>query len=281
MFPYKVFQIFKLLLLIFSIQFIGCEVEITGNEEANPFLKYHTFEIDPLTTINYALILPESYKSDESYPALLALPPGEQGMAQVNMAINKYYIRQSIQRNWIVISPAAPGGIKYFNGSEIYIPMLCDALEEVFNIEGGRFHIAGISNGGVSAFRIGVIYSERIQSLTVFPGTPLSQDTSLLNNIADIPITMYWGAQEDPELITEMERTIQTLERLGADVNYREWENEGHIIDSLTPEDLFDLLDGYRGLDKTRVKTKGVLAKNGILNIKLIGDPRRLLLSEK
>lgn len=241
---YKPIIFFFLMILTFFM--ISCELEITGNEEANPYLEYHSIEIDPLTILNFAVILPEQYDPAQSYPVLLALPPGEQAMSQVNWAIDIYYISQSIQRNWIVVSPAAVGGIKYFEGSEIYIPRLLEWVEERYSVEGEKYHIAGISNGGVSAFHIGIMYPEEFQSLTVFPGGPLEEDERYLNHLVEMPITMYVGALDDQEIITLMDSTASTLEDLGAEVNYQKWANDGHVITHLTPEHLFDVFDNYR-----------------------------------
>jgi len=39
-----------------------------------------------------------------------------------------------------------------------------------FKVDGGKFHIAGMSNGSLSAFLIASLYPRYFQSLTGFPG---------------------------------------------------------------------------------------------------------------
>jgi hypothetical protein len=226
--------------------FTGCTSDLLSPDEANPYLRYVSLEIDPRTDMVVALIEPECYNDSVSYPVLLALPPGDQTKSQVQWAIDTYYIRQSIQRKWIVVSPTAINDVLYHEGSEAYIPMLLETVETFYNIEGGKFHLAGISNGGVSAFRIATLLPERFQSLTVFPGIPLEVDFQRLDRIIDIPITMYVGALDDNELIAQMDSTASRLQDLGADVTYMKWEDNGHVISSLTPEHLFDLFESYR-----------------------------------
>jgi hypothetical protein len=245
------FLVVSILMMVILSHF-GCKSELTGSEDANPYIQYLRMEIDPRTELNFVLLLPEIFDPSQSYPALLALPPGEQTMDQVEWGIDLYYKRQSIQRNWIVVSPAAVNGISYFAGSEVYIPMLLELVETEFNIEEDKWHIAGVSNGGVSAFHIAVLYPELFQSVTVFPGVPLEEDKPQLDNLVDMPITMYVGAFDDLDLIEEMESTVQSLQDLGASVHYQKWANDGHVISSISSEHLFDLFDGYRFQDSTQ-----------------------------
>ena len=254
----EIFIGFFIIILLFA----GCTSDLLSPEEANPYMRYVNMEIDPLTQMTVALIEPECYNASLSYPVLIALPPGDQTKSQVQWAIDTYYIRQSIQRQWIVVSPSAINDVLYHEGSEAYIPMLLEAVELSYQVEGDQFHLAGISNGGTSAFRIATLYPDRFQSLTVFPGVPLEVDFQRLNRIVNIPITMYVGALDDSELIAEMDSTVSRLETLGAQVTYRKWANDGHVITSLTPEHMFDLFDSYRiDMNQTSMISKNYIPR--------------------
>jgi pimeloyl-ACP methyl ester carboxylesterase len=234
-------------ILFLTILTSACTKTLNTGLDHNPYFTYQAIPVSSNTTLEYALILPEYLSSDRSYPVLLALPPGEQGSYQVEWAIKKYWIQQSILRNWIVVSPLAPAGKYFHEGSEIYIPVLMDTLQQRYHVEGERFHLAGISNGGLSAFRIAVQYPERIRSLTVFPGFPPSADDyAHLDRLRDIPVTLYVGALDSSEWINEMDSTAAILHDLGGQVTFKVFPNEGHVINSLTSEMLFDLLDQFR-----------------------------------
>jgi len=236
----------KKILFVLVIFFSACTQSLNTSLDHNPYFSYHTIAVSSNTNLDFALILPENLSTERMYPVVLALPPGNQTQSEVEWAIKKYWIEQSIMRNWIVISPIAPGG-KYFHaGSEIYIPVLMDTIQHLFNVEGDKFHVAGISNGGISAFRIAIKYSERVQSLTVFPGVPPGPaDYAQLDHLLNIPVTMYVGALDDTTWINEMDSTAAILKELGVKVTFQIFPNEGHVINSLSSKMLFDLLDSY------------------------------------
>ncbi len=238
-----------LLVIIYIMTLIGCEAEITPPEDGNPYVKRQTLELSSSERLNYVILFPESYDSTLSYPALLALPPGSQSINEVEWAINLYYIRQSIQQNWIVINPIAPEDKLFHEGSEVYIPILLDEVEKSLKIEGDKFHLAGISSGGISGFRLATVYPERFQSLTVFPGLPLESDQKHLDRLVDMSITMYVGENDASEWVNGTEQTAHELDSLGVTVSYKIWANDGHVITSLNPEFLFDLFETYRKTD--------------------------------
>ena len=74
----------------------------------------------------------------------------------------------------MVVSPVAPNGELYFEGSERLIPGFLDYVGMWVTAEGGGIHLSGISSGGISAFRVATQHPDRFRSLTVFPGFPRS-----------------------------------------------------------------------------------------------------------
>ena len=236
----------KVLILLIFIT-IGCNKTLNTGLDNNPYYFYLGIPLQNNKVLEFALILPEYFSRDQSYPVLLALPPGYQTRAGMEWAVEKYWIRQSIQRNWIVVSPVAPGGQYFHKGSELYISTLMDTIQHRYNVEGEKFHVAGISNGGISSFRIAIQYTNRIQSLTVFPGFPPTEaDYALLNRLINIPVTMYVGALDSPDWIDEMDSTATILQNIGVQVTFKIFPGEGHVINSLTSEMLFDLLEDLR-----------------------------------
>jgi len=196
--------------------------------------------------IEYALLTPEGFEIGDSAPVLVALPPGGQNLGLAQSVLDDTYRTEALARGWVVVSPAAPDGTLYFQGSEVLIPSLLDWVETWVTPEGGAVHLAGISNGGRSAFRVAVQNPDRVASLVVFPGFPDDQDLAGLEAIAGIPIHMFVGGN-DTGWIAPTQVALDALTELGADASFEILEGEGHVMASLSDGKIvFDLLDAAR-----------------------------------
>ena len=71
------------------------------------------------------------------------------------------------------------------------MPELLDAIAATYPPEDGRFHVGGISNGGLSSFRVAINSPERFASVVVLPGfAPTASDVEKLDRLATIPVHM-------------------------------------------------------------------------------------------
>jgi hypothetical protein len=52
-----------------------------------PFLPTPSYAEEILSDLTYAVVLPESYDSEKPHPAVLALPPGDQGRQMVKASL--------------------------------------------------------------------------------------------------------------------------------------------------------------------------------------------------
>jgi predicted esterase len=196
--------------------------------------------------LEYLLTLPEPFDPKQEYPALLALPPGPQDEAMVEIADRAYWSHGRI-RGWIVVSPIAPGGKLFFDGSERLIPSLLGELLENYPIEAGRFHVGGISNGGIAAFRVSENNPELFCSLLVLPGLPGNEnDFTRLDRIRHLPVDMMVG-EHDERWVARMRETEARLRELEAQVSLRVLPGVGHMISrSVSASFLFDRLEAKR-----------------------------------
>jgi predicted peptidase len=197
-------------------------------------------------------VLPEDFQAGQTYPVLLAMPPGEQNKKLADYALDAYWAAEAHRRGWVVLSPLAPQGIRFFEGSETLMPGFLARTAERYPPEGGKYYLTGVSNGGLSAFRLAVTHPELFHSVLVLPGLPYSdEDFQNLERIKDIPVAMFAGAEEDEAWLKRMKATEESLTELGGQVSLEIVSGNGHDIKSLNGgKELFDLLESFRSMDQ-------------------------------
>ena len=209
---------------------------------------YHELEVADGTRLRYALVLPRDFDPEQTYPALLALPPGGQDERMVEAGLSRYWGRQAAERGWLVVSPVAPKRVMFFVGSERYVPELLDHIRAHFKVEGGRFHLAGNSNGGRSAFRIALENPDAFVSLLALPGFPPSEEEfDRLDRLAGKPVRLFVGGN-DRGWVAPMQRTRDVLAALGVDVTLTVLPEEGHVPPSLDGGRFMDELTAVHAL---------------------------------
>lgn len=195
--------------------------------------------------LEYALILPDRFDKTISYPVLLALPPGDQSKPLVMAGLHLYWEAQAKKRGWVVISPAAPEGTNFYSGAESELTNLLDEVSKSVAFEGGKVHLAGVSNGGLSAYRVITEYPARFLSLTVLPGVPPDERAfHALGSLKGIPVAAFVGG-ENAGWLRGSQDTKQKLNDLGIENTLEVVAGAGHVI-PLDPVKLFDLLDQRR-----------------------------------
>jgi len=188
------------------------------------------------TEIEYALVLPADFRDDKIYPALLAFPGGRQNLESVRGGLSRFWEREAAKRGYIVFSPAAPTGKPFYeSGADLILEFLQRQLA-AFKIEGGKFHVAGSSNGGVSAFVAAIRYPELFHSLTALAGFPVEQvDFDRLHRLQNIKIAMFVG-DGDQYWKEGMEKTRERLASLGKQVYFEVIPRNGHFLPDLSFE---------------------------------------------
>lgn len=177
--------------------------------------------------LEYFLSLPKGFDKDKTYRIILAIPPGEQTKSLVD-AYSQWF-EYFAEQGWIMISPVTPNGKLFFQGSERYLPYLMDHIQNEFKLEGDKFYLLGVSNGGVSSFRVATLHPERFHSITVMPGWPKPADENRLEKIVDIPVNFVVGEQ-DERWRKKSEEFYETLKKMGCDVTLEIVPSEGHLV---------------------------------------------------
>ncbi len=203
-------------------------------------------EIDG-TEIEYVTSVPAGFSIGDEAPLLLAFPPGGQDLRLTQSLVEGTYAPEAQRLGWVVVSPAAPAGVKYFDGSEALVPGLLDWVETWIAPEGGAPHVAGVSNGGISSFRYAAQNPNRVRSVISFPGFPRSSgDQEALADLVGVPIRMYVG-ESDTSWIPPAEEAVASFTEAGGDIELTIFPGEGHVMASTRDGTLiFEQLELFR-----------------------------------
>ncbi len=195
--------------------------------------EFETVTLANGTDLTYAVALPENFEPAASHPVLLALPPGGQTVDMVNAGLNAYWEDEGRRRGFIVISPAAPPGEGFMGPGRRHLPLFLDHIRATYRIA-GKFHLAGVSNGGLSAFAIAVAQPDAFQTLTVIPGVPPTrEDFDALSALKNMKVNLIVG-ENDGGWRQSMDAAYEELRRLHIDTDLQVVPAEGHFVRSLT-----------------------------------------------
>ena len=143
--------------------------------------------------LHYKVVLPKDYDASKAYPAVLAFPPGGQGMDMVQTTLARNWAGEAQKRGYIVVIPAAPlGHLFYEDGARVF-PEFLNKLLNDYKIRDNKFHIAGMSNGGISAFYIAASYPMFFSSVTGFPGYLPDATPERLKALSNLCVHMHVG----------------------------------------------------------------------------------------
>lgn len=187
---------------------------------------YSTLTTPRGKVLEYFLSLPNHFDGEKSYRAILVLPPGGQTKHFVDDYLS--WFDSFRKQDWVMVCPVAPDGKLFFQGSEQYLPHLMDHLLRALNLFGDKFYLLGVSNGGISAFRIATLHPDRFHSITVMPGWPKPADENRLDKLTGIPVNFVVGENDD-RWRKKSEEFTNTLAKIGGDVSFEIIPAEGHM----------------------------------------------------
>jgi poly(3-hydroxybutyrate) depolymerase len=196
-------------------------------------------------TIQYKVVLPPRFDATRPHPLLLAFGGGPQTMRVVDGLIENNLREQAEQRGYIVVVPAAPEEGLYFEEGARIFPEFLDQLLATYKVQ-GRMHIAGVSNGGLSAFHVASLYPKYFASLTGFPGMLQEPTPARMRALKGLCISMYVGDADQLGWTTPMQVQAGMLKDAGLAVSFSLERSQGHRIGTLSGSGaarLFDFFD--------------------------------------
>ena len=212
-----------------SVAIILAGVVLTGNASAEVIEKAGTFGG---MRVDYIVVLPDGFDPSNEYPAVLAFAGGGQTMRTTRNAVGNHWAGEAEKQGYIVVSPAAPMGQLFFRAGALIVPALLDEILRDYKVEGSKFHIAGRSNGGLSAFHVAASYPQYFRSLTGFPGFLRDANRERVGALTGLCIYLHVGEFDDGWRQAMMGQA-EMLRDQGFRVQFAVEDGMGHALDSL------------------------------------------------
>jgi predicted esterase len=196
------------------------------------------------TTVQYKVVLPKNYDPTKAYPGVFAFPGGPQTIDMVDRIVRSNFQEQAEQRGYVVVMPAAPDGVLFFEGSEKIFPEFLTKLLADYKIQDNKFHMAGVSNGGISAFHVAAMYPQYFLSLVGFPGYLIDATPARVAALAKMCIYMHVG-ELDSGWREDMDKQSRQFKAKGFNVHFSVEKGEQHIIRALQGQGSARLFDEF------------------------------------
>ena len=202
------------------------------------------------TIVRYKVVLPNDYDPAKAYPAIIALGGGPQTMNTVDGILSRDFRPEAEKRGYIVVSPAAPDGDLFFEEGDRIFPDFLKMILADYKIKDGKFHIAGPSNGGISALHIAAENPQYFVSATAFPGYTWEPTRAKLDALSKICVFMYVGEFDPYMWHGEMKKEADYLRSKGTVARYTVEKGQPHRLDTLAGANAGRLFDGFEEAEK-------------------------------
>ena len=196
-------------------------------------------------TVRYKVIVPKDYDPAKEYPAVLAFPGGAQTLPMVDGMISRNNLRsQGEKRGYIVIVASAPYAGLFYKGGAAVFPAFLEKLLSDYKVRGRKFHIAGMSNGGLSAFHIAASYPKYFWSVTGFPGYLIDATPERISALRGMCLNMHVG-ELDPGWAETMQGQAATFRAQGMKVRFTIEKGQTHVMTTLEGPGAARLFDQF------------------------------------
>ena len=201
-------------------------------------------------TVNYKVVLPDNYDAAKTYPAIIAFGGGPQTMNTVDGMLARNFRAEAEKRGYIVVAPAAPDGELFFEDGARIFPEFLKMILADYKIQDGKFHIAGLSNGGISALHVAAANPQYFLSVTAFPGYMWEPTPAKLVAISKMCVFMYVGENDEYRWHDEMRSEAAFLRAKGTVARYTVEKGQPHRLDTLAGANAGRLFDGFEETKK-------------------------------
>ena len=164
--------------------------------------------------VTFKVVLPDGYDPKRTYPTVLVFTGGGQSLQATANTLEADWRAEAERRGYVIVSPAAPDGRLFFEEGDRVFPKFLDRILRDYRVQKGKLHVAGHSNGGLSAFHVAAKYPQYFSTLTGYPGLLEGPDVARMAAIKPMCIYMHAGDQ-DSGWMPAMQQQAEDLRQKG------------------------------------------------------------------
>ena len=177
----------------------------------------------------YKVVLPSGYDPAQTYPGVLVFTGGPQTLQMAGSTVETDWRQEAERRGYVIVSPGTPNGSLFFEDADRIFPEFLDAIIRDYKIRDGKLHIAGHSNGGLSAFHIAARYPKYFSTLTGYPGLLDGPDAAKMPAIKSLCIFMHVG-DRDSGWKGAMQQEAEAMRQQGFKIRITVEKNQVHRL---------------------------------------------------
>lgn len=178
--------------------------------------------------IAYEVFVPPGYDAAKAYPAVLVFTGGPQALPMARNTVETDWAPEAAKRGYIVVSPAAPEGQLFYEKGDRIFPAFIEQIRRDYRIA-GKLHIAGHSNGGLSAFHVAARWPSYFSTVTGYPG--LFDEPDLPRSAALKPMCVYMHVGDgDPIWWGAMQDQMEAMQKQGFRIALSVEKGQGHRL---------------------------------------------------
>lgn len=198
--------------------------------------------------VTYKVVLPTGYDAARPHPVILVFTGGGQELRGAESTLTADWRAEAERRGFVVVSPGTPNGRLFFEDADRIFPEFLDQIVRDYQPPGGKIHVAGHSNGGISVYHVAAKFPTYFTTVTGYPGLLDGPDVRLARSLKPMCLYMHVG-DRDTGWMSAMQRQAETLKSDGFRIRITVERNQEHRLRAgeinLSPR-LFDEIESCR-----------------------------------
>ena len=207
---------------------IVCLLLILATDAGAADIQNLRFRMADGTDVLYGLLVPDSYKSFQPAPLILALHPGGERMrCNYGSAYTRAVVAPAaMSLNAVIVAPDCPGGSWADAGADAAVMALLARIMADYSIDRRRVLVVGYSMGGRGTWFMSSHHKDLFTAAIPMAG---ATGDDKLDSLATMPTYIIHSRRDEVVPFAPAERNARELERLGRTVKFEALSEPTHF----------------------------------------------------